>query len=92
MVENLLTMQETQFQSLDGEYLLEKEIALKKKPKKKKTRIPRVREDASQQESLHILVGVYVITVTLENNFILFGKAEHSFISNPAFLLLSVNS
>ena len=36
MVENLLTMQETQFQSLDGEDLLVKEIALKKKPKKKK--------------------------------------------------------
>ena len=91
MVENLLTMQETQFQSLDGEDLLEKEIALKKQ-KNKKTRIPRVGEDASQQESLHILVGVYVITVTLENNFILFGKAEHSFICNPAFRLLSVNS
>ena len=29
MVENLLAMQETQFQSLDGEDLLEKEIALK---------------------------------------------------------------
>ena len=36
MVENLLTMQETQFQSLDGEDLLEKEIALKKKQTKKK--------------------------------------------------------
>ena len=33
MVENLLTMQETQFQSLDGEDLLEKEIALKKTKK-----------------------------------------------------------
>ena len=36
MVENLLTMQETQFQSLDGEDLLEKEIALKKNKKTKK--------------------------------------------------------
>ena len=35
MVENLLTMQETHFQALYGEDLLEKEIALKKTKKQK---------------------------------------------------------
>ena len=38
MVENLLAMQETQFQSLDGEDLLEKEILLLKKNKNTKSR------------------------------------------------------
>ena len=45
MVENLLTMQETQFQSLDGEDLLEKEMAMKKPGRLQSVVLQRVGRD-----------------------------------------------